>query len=103
LLQLINKFGRFVRIYYICLILNTNVLSTMLANYLLLNFFLIIQSLIVVMLLVVVLFFGVILFLGVRKSYLLKKENDKLEQMNTSIEEDEEYKDFTDGHMYGGN
>ncbi|GAA4882646.1 hypothetical protein GCM10023311_00920 [Flaviramulus aquimarinus] len=62
------------------------------------------QSQIVTVLTIVVIFFGIILILGVRKSYKLKKENEKLEQMNTSIsDEDEDYKDFTDGHMYGGN
>jgi len=76
----------------------------MLPNCLLLNFTaipLITQSQVVVALIVVVIFFGIILLLGVRKSYLLKKENERLEKMNTSIKDDEEYKDFTDGHMYG--
>jgi len=78
----------------------------MLTNYLLLNFTtipLITQSQVVIALIVVVIFFGIILLLGVRKSYLLKKENERLEKMNTSMKEDEEYKDFTDGHMYGDN
>ena len=62
------------------------------------------QSQIVTILTVVVVFFGIILLLGVRKSYLLKKDNERLEKMNTSMpDEDEDYKDFTDGHMYGGN
>lgn len=64
---------------------------------------LITQSQVVVALTVIVVFFGIILLLGVRKSYLLKKENKRLEKMNTSMKEDKEYKDFTDGHMYGGN
>jgi len=64
---------------------------------------LITQSQVVVALTVIVIFFGIILLLGVRKSYLLKKENKRLEKMNTSMKEDKEYKDFTDGHMYGGN
>jgi len=102
MLQLIKKFGRFERIHYICLLTNVNVSSIMLANYLLFNF-LITQSQIVVALVIIVIFFGVILILGVRKSYLLRKENEQLEKMNTSIKEDEDYKDFTDGHMYGGN
>ncbi|GAA4935081.1 hypothetical protein GCM10023314_04260 [Algibacter agarivorans] len=60
------------------------------------------QSQIVIVLTVVVIFFGIILILGVRKSYKLKKENERLEKMNTSISDDEEdYKDFTEGHMYG--
>ncbi|MDG1728705.1 MAG: hypothetical protein P8K68_08265 [Algibacter sp.] len=61
------------------------------------------QSQVVTALIVVVIFFGIILILGVRKSYLLKKENERLEKINTSMKEDEAYKDFTDGHMYGGN
>ena len=62
------------------------------------------QSDIVTVLIVVVVIFGILLLLGVRKSYKLKKENDRLNSINTasSIEE-EKYKDFTDGHMYGGN
>ncbi|WP_295985315.1 hypothetical protein [uncultured Algibacter sp.] len=64
---------------------------------------LITQSQVVVALTVIVIFFGIILLLGVRKSYLLKKENKRLEKMNTSMKEDKKYKDFTDGHMYGGN
>ena len=64
---------------------------------------LITQTQVVVALTVIVIFFGIILLLGVRKSYLLKKENKRLEKMNTSMKEDKEYKDFTDGHMYGGN
>ena len=60
------------------------------------------QSQIVIALTVVVIFFGIILILGVRKSYKLKKENERLEKMNTSIsDDDEDYKDFTEGHMYG--
>ena len=60
------------------------------------------QSDIVTVLIVVVILFGVLLILGVRKSYKLKKENERLNSMNTSFsEEDEEkYKDFTEGHMY---
>lgn len=83
-----------------------NVLSTMLADYLLFIFSstaLITQYQIVIALVVVVVFFGIILILGVRKSYLLKKENERLEKTNTAIKDDEDYKDFTDGHMYGGN
>ena len=57
---------------------------------------------IVTVLIVVVILFGILLILGVRKSYKLKKENERLNSMNTSFsEEDEEkYKDFTEGHMY---
>ena len=59
------------------------------------------QSDIVTVLIVVVVIFGILLLLGVRKSYKLKKENEKLNSMNTKMpDEDENYKDFTDGHMY---
>ncbi|MFV9550953.1 hypothetical protein [Algibacter sp. PT7-4] len=80
----------------------------MLANYFLLNFnafALIEQSDIVTVLIIVAVFFGVLLLLGVRKSYKLKKENERLDEMNKNIAKDEDkpYQDFTDGHMYGGN
>ncbi|WP_034045310.1 hypothetical protein [Wocania ichthyoenteri] len=59
---------------------------------------------VVTVLIIVVVIFSFLLILGVRKSYLLKKENDRLNSMNTTIEDEKEkpYKDFTDGHMYGG-
>ncbi len=71
----------------------------------LLSFFLINQSDIVTMLIIVVIFFSVLLLLGIRKSYKLKKENERLDAINKKIAEDEDkpYQDFTDGHMYGGN
>ena len=61
------------------------------------------QADIVTVLSIVVVIFFVLLVLGVRKSYKLKKENERLDSMNTSIEDDKEkpYKDFTDDHMYG--
>ncbi|MDO5980388.1 hypothetical protein [Flavivirga spongiicola] len=60
------------------------------------------QSDIVTILIIVVVVFSILLILGVRKSYKLKKENERLNNMNTKMpeEEDETYKDFTDGHMY---
>ena len=59
------------------------------------------QSDIVTVLIIVVVLFAILLLLGVRKSYKLKKENEKLNSMNTKMpDEDENYKDFTDGHMY---
>ncbi|SHI50140.1 hypothetical protein [Algibacter luteus] len=69
------------------------------------NLGLITQSQIVTLLVIVTVFFGVLLLLGVRKSYLLKKENERLDEMNRKIAEEEEkpYKDFTEGHMYGDN
>ena len=61
------------------------------------------QTDIVTALSIVVVIFFVLLVLGVRKSYKLKKENKRLDSMNTAIEDDNEkpYKDFTDDHMYG--
>ena len=63
------------------------------------------QNQIVTVLIIVVAFFSILLILGVRKSYLLKKENEKLDEIGRKHAEEEEkaYKDFTDGHMYGGN
>ena len=81
----------------------------MLQNSSLLNFnsiILINQSDIVTMLVIVTIFFGILLLLGIRKSYKLKKENERIDAMNKKIAEDDKekpYKDFTDGHMYGGN
>ncbi len=74
----------------------TNHLTT-----LLLTPFLMKQSDIVTTLIIVVIIFSILLILGVRKSYKLKKENEKLNSMNTEIlDEEETYKDFTEGHMY---
>ncbi len=58
---------------------------------------------IVTILIIVVVFFSIILILGVRKSYKLKKENERLDKISEEIakEKDEDYKDFTSGHMYG--
>ncbi|MFI1771343.1 hypothetical protein [Thalassobellus citreus] len=69
-----------------------------------LSIFLIDQATVVVVLAIVTAFFAIILILGVRKSYLLKKENKRLDEISEKLaKEKEEYKDFTDGHMYGGN
>ncbi|GAA3606414.1 hypothetical protein Q4Q39_11195 [Flavivirga amylovorans] len=77
----------------------------MLSNYpviFLFSPFLINQANIVIVLIIVVVIFSILLLLGVRKSYKLKKENEKLNSMNTKMpdEEEENYKDFTEGHMY---
>lgn len=60
------------------------------------------QSHIVTILSVVVVFFLVLLILGVRKSYILKKENDQLASSGSlqSDEDNKTYKDFRDGHLY---
>ncbi len=52
---------------------------------------------------ITILFFLILLILGVRKSYKLKQENDRLNSLSTSMELDDEnkiYKDFTEGHLY---
>lgn len=68
-----------------------------------LNMSLISQSDIVTILIVVVVFFSVLLILGVRKSYKLKKENEQLDKISEELaKREEKYKDFTEGHMYGG-
>jgi hypothetical protein len=60
------------------------------------------QSQIVTILSIVVVFFLILLILGVRKSYILKKENDQL--ANTGIldsdDDNKTYRDFRDGHLY---
>ena len=62
------------------------------------------QSDIVTVLIVVVIFFSILLILGIRKSYKLKKENERLDKISEEIaKQKEEYKDFTEGHMYGKN
>ena len=63
------------------------------------------QSSIITMLIVTGSFFLILLILGVRKSYKLKAENEKLSEKK-SLETDEEnkvYKDFTEGHLYDNN
>jgi len=53
---------------------------------------------------VVVIFFSILLILVIRKSYKLKKENERLDKISEEIaKQKEEYKDFTEGHMYGKN
>lgn len=60
------------------------------------------QLSIVKMLAITVIFFLILLILGVRKSYKLKKENERLNEMSTSFQDEENkpYKDFTEGHLY---
>ncbi|ALJ04205.1 hypothetical protein APS56_03160 [Pseudalgibacter alginicilyticus] len=61
------------------------------------------QNQIVIGLSIVVGFFLILLILGVRKSFLLKKENDRLNKISEQQAEDDKnktYKDFTEGHMY---
>lgn len=63
------------------------------------------QSSIVTALAISVIFFLVLLILGLRKSYLLRKESEKLSQSFSSDtdEETKVYKDFTESHLYDNN
>ncbi len=67
--------------------------------------FLIEQMSIVKILAITVLFFLVLLILGVRKSFILKKENERLSKTSPTLNDDanKPYKDFTEGHMYDNN
>lgn len=60
------------------------------------------QSNIVTVLIITVSFFLILLIAGIRKSYKLKSENERLSRKTTlSSEEDNKvYKDFTEGHLY---
>lgn len=59
------------------------------------------QIQIVTVLIIVVVFFAILLILGIRKSYKLKKENEKLDEISEKLaKEEKKYTDFTDGHMY---
>lgn len=59
------------------------------------------QSNIITVLIITVCVFLVLLILGVRKSYKLKAENERLsKQSSKKSEDDDNYKDFTEGHLY---
>ena len=60
------------------------------------------QSSIVTILTITVTFFLILLVLGVRKSYKLKAENEKLSKKSSTstTEDNKKYKDFTEGHLY---
>ena len=92
--------------FYIWVAINSNQplpMTLIFKSHILPTLILIDESSVVTILSIVVVFFSILLILGVRKSMKLKKENDRLDSMNTTIEDDEKkpYKDFTDGHMYG--
>ncbi|HPF96007.1 MAG: hypothetical protein R2802_02630 [Flavobacteriaceae bacterium] len=58
---------------------------------------------IVTMLSITVAVFLILLILGIRKTYKLKAENDRLSKLNpldSDDEKDKRYKDFQDGHLY---
>ena len=56
-------------------------------------------------LIIVVAFFLILLILGIRKSYKLRAENDRLSDTKEHEidEKNKEYKDFTEGHLYDDN
>ncbi|WP_248723047.1 hypothetical protein [Seonamhaeicola sp. ML3] len=66
------------------------------------RFLIVAEYTILTVLIIVVIFFALLLILGVRKSFKLKKENERLDQISEEIakKKEEEYKDFTGGHMY---
>ena len=64
------------------------------------NFLLIELGNIVTILIITVFVFLVLLILGVRKSYKLKAENERLSKENTDKDEEKAYEDFTEGHLY---
>ena len=48
-----------------------------------------------------ILFLLVLLFIGIRNSFRLKAENERLSKPSVSSEEDNQvYRDFTEGHLY---
>ncbi|WP_406683956.1 hypothetical protein N1F78_14870 [Seonamhaeicola sp. MEBiC1930] len=57
---------------------------------------------ILTVLIIVVVFFALLLILGIRKSFKLKKENERLDKISKELakKKEEDYKDFTGGHMY---
>lgn len=67
--------------------------------------FLVEQNSIVTILIITVTFFLILLVLGIRKSFKLKAENERLSKKRPlqSEEEDKVYKDFTEGHLYDNN
>lgn len=72
----------------------------MTTNSLTLNFSSMELSNIVTVLIITVFVFLVLLILGVRKSYKLKAENERLSKENTEKDKDKAYEDFTEGHLY---
>ena len=60
------------------------------------------QISIVTILIVTVTFFLILLILGIRKSYKLKAENERLSKKTPEDNDDKKdtYKDFTEGHLY---
>ncbi|WP_412985329.1 hypothetical protein [Pontimicrobium sp. IMCC45349] len=62
------------------------------------------QLSIVKVLVITVVFFLALLILGIRKSYKLKAENERLSKKATSTTDTEKtYKDFREGHLYDNN
>ncbi len=67
-----------------------------------LNFLAILEeSSVVTILSVTVTFFLILLILGIKKSFKLKEENERLSRTGLSTEEDNKvYRDFREGHLY---
>ena len=67
--------------------------------------YLFIEKDLVIVLSVTVGVFLILLFFGVRNTYKLKAENERLANLNNldSDENTKEYKDFTEGHLYNKN
>lgn len=63
------------------------------------------QTSVVTLLSISVIFFSIVLIIVLRKSYKLKSENEKLMKATDHLldDEDKEYTDFTEGHMYSNN
>ena len=61
------------------------------------------QTSIITILIITGFIFLVLLLLGVRKSFKLKSENDRLSKSSNlqSVDDNKVYKDFTEGHLYG--
>lgn len=59
------------------------------------------ENTMVIVLSVTVSFFLILLILGVRKSYKLKKESERLsKKVSSSSKNDDSKDDFTEGHLY---
>ncbi|MBP1841069.1 hypothetical protein [Formosa algae] len=60
---------------------------------------------IIIGLLITIFIFLVLLILGMRKTYKLNAENERLANLDylESDEKEQKYKDFTEGHLYNNN
>lgn len=61
------------------------------------------QTSIIIILIIAGLLFLALLLLGVRKSFILKAENERLSKKSSNLQSADDnkvYKDFTEGHLY---